>query len=265
MKLGNIFFWSKRNKSNSENKKAEEMIQTYIKYLPELRKVMREANAEQDADTNGKLLGQMYDFYEDAMTNTNAQIMTWEGGVTINSSGAVVNSDKRIEATPLAVLEELERVPIPFTCEKLDEKIQMFKDKSTLTNQRYSKAQLEGFTKRLENRKKYKDEVEFYAQFPNTMDENIDKLLDKYKLVMKTTDLFVPSFPQEAVDVMKKYSEVTKRITGEKPVFYVIAEEKDFKKKFKKLDPILLAQSPFGFYWQILGAWDKEMLLLHEL
>ena len=23
--------------------------------------------------------------------------------------------------------------------------------------------------------------------------------------------------------------------------------------------------SSFGFYWQILGAWDKEMLLLSEL
>ena len=38
-----------------------------------------------------------------------------------------------------------------------------------------------------------------------------------------------------------------------------------FRKAYEKRDPILLAQSPFGFYWQILGAWDKEMLLLGEL
>lgn len=50
-----------------------------------------------------------------------------------------------------------------------------------------------------------------------------------------------------------------------KPVFYVIAEESDFKEKDKKRDPILLAQSPFGVYYDILGAWDKEMLLLSEL
>ena len=69
----------------------------------------------------------------------------------------------------------------------------------------------------------------------------------------------------EAVNVMKKYTEVTKKMSGESPVFYVIAEAKDFIKKQEKLDPILLVQSPFGFYWQILGAWDKEMLLLSEL
>jgi uncharacterized lipoprotein len=47
--------------------------------------------------------------------------------------------------------------------------------------------------------------------------------------------------------------------------FYVIAEEKSFKSAAEKRDPILLVQSPFGFYWQILGAWDKEMILLSEL
>ena len=50
-----------------------------------------------------------------------------------------------------------------------------------------------------------------------------------------------------------------------KPVFYVIAEPDKFRKAYEKRDPILLVQSPFGFYWQILGAWDKEMILLSEL
>ncbi len=44
-----------------------------------------------------------------------------------------------------------------------------------------------------------------------------------------------------------------------------IADKKDFEKKDKRRDPILLAQSPFGHFWQILGAWDKEMLFLEEL
>jgi len=33
----------------------------------------------------------------------------------------------------------------------------------------------------------------------------------------------------------------------------------------EKRDPILLAQSPFGFYYNILGAWEKEMVYLPEL
>lgn len=101
--------------------------------------------------------------------------------------------------------------------------------------------------------------------FPVTNDEKIDDLLSKYKLVMKKSDLFVPTFPKAAIDIMTEYSETVKKFTDEAPVFYVIAEQKDFEKKYKRLDPILLVQSQFGFYWQILGAWDKEMLLLSEL
>jgi hypothetical protein len=140
------------------------------------------------------------------------------------------------------------------------------KDKSNmLMHQRYAKAQIDGLCKRLENRKKYRDNVSFFSSYPNTTDEKIDDLLKKYKLVMRTSDLFIPTFPKEAIDIMKEYTKITKDISCEEPVYYVIAEEKDFKKKNEKLDPILLVQSPFGFYWQILGAWDKEMLLLSEL
>ncbi len=82
---------------------------------------------------------------------------------------------------------------------------------------------------------------------------------------MKTSDIFVPEFPDDAIKIMKSYTDKMALICNKKPVFYVIAEEKDFQKKYEKRDPILLVQSPFGFYWQILGAWDKEMLLLSEL
>jgi hypothetical protein len=64
---------------------------------------------------------------------------------------------------------------------------------------------------------------------------------------------------------MKKYTNNMKKLCQKKPVFYVIAEPDKFKKAYEKRDPILLVQSPFGFYWQILGAWDKEMILLSEL
>ena len=53
-----------------------------------------------------------------------------------------------------------------------------------------------------------------------------------------------------------------------KPIFYLIAEAKDFKQKKEmrqKRDPILLVQAPFGFYWQILGAWGPELRFLEEL
>ena len=82
---------------------------------------------------------------------------------------------------------------------------------------------------------------------------------------MKTSDIFIPEFPDEAIKAMTDYTEKMEAVCGKKPVFYVIAEHDKFKEAFKKRDPILLVQSPFGFFWQIIGAWDKEMILLSEL
>lgn len=262
LKTKGLFFWRKNKKSESE--KAEEMLQLYIKYVPQLRKIMNEGQSMQ---TDGEIVGQMYDYYQNAQENTGMSRFDFDNNtVTVNANGAILPpKDGRIVATPLSVMGELETVPTPFTLENLDEKIATLNDKSKMLNQRYAKAQIIGLRKRLENRKKYRDEVEFYSGFPNTTDDKIDTLLEKYKLEINTSDLFIPTFPKEAIDIMKKYTEVTKKITGETPVYYVIAEHKDFVKKREKLDPILLAQSPFGFYWQILGAWDKEMLLLSEL
>jgi len=117
----------------------------------------------------------------------------------------------------------------------------------------------------LGNRKKYLEHKEFFDNYQNTTDEKIKILLGKYDLVMKTSDIFIPEFPDEAIAIMKEYTEKMETICEKKPIFYVIAEPEDFKKADEKRDPILLVQSPFGFYWQILGAWDKEMLLLSEL
>ena len=82
---------------------------------------------------------------------------------------------------------------------------------------------------------------------------------------MKSTDLFIPTFPTEAIEIMDKYEKKVNELCNKRPVFYVIAENEMFKKEFQRNDPILLVQSPFGVYWQILGAWDKEILLLEEL
>lgn len=257
-KLRGFFF------GKTEIEKADEMLQLYMKHLPKLKKLMNEGNIFAPEEEIEK---QLYDFFQNYGGTVIENDAPWnQGPLTFDTNGSIaIPFDKRETAKPIDVLNQLDIIPTPFTVENIDGKIKLFKDKSTLTNQRYTRDQIEGFISRLENRKKYREHYSFFNKFPNTNDEKIDALLAKYKLVMKKSHLFVPTFPQDAIDIMKEYSEAVKKITSEKPVFYVIAEEKDFNKKEKKLDPILLVQSPFGFYWQILGAWDKEMLLLHEL
>jgi len=184
---------------------------------------------------------------------------------TFGGDGTVVAPPKKIKIKPIDVLKELETVPTPFSLALVEDKIDILKEKEKLIVQQYAKREVSALIERLENRKKYQEHKEFFDQFLNTTEEKIDNILEKYELVMKTSDIFVPEFPTEAIKVMKDYTEKLEAICAKKPVFYVIAEEKDFKKAYEKRDPILLVQSPFGFYWQILGAWDKEMLILSEL
>lgn len=179
--------------------------------------------------------------------------------------GSEDSKPQKIAIKPIEVLDQLERVPTHWTLTNLDDKISVLEYKSKLITQEYSKREVQALIERLKNRKKYAKFKSFFEQFDNTTDEKIDKLLQKYDLEMHTSDLFVPEFPDEAVAVMKSYTQQMKKLCKKKPVFYVIAEPSDFKKKYEKRDPILLVQSPFGFYWQILGAWDTEMILLSEL
>lgn len=199
-------------------------------------------------------------------------------GNSIMVSGAIVglNDSNREESEntseptkiaikPIDVLDQLETIPTPWTLSNLQDKIDVLKYKSELIVQHYAKREVDALIERLENRKKWEDHKAFFNEFQNTTDEKIDLLLDKYDLVMNTSDLFVPEFPDDAIAVMKAYTEEMQKVCGKKPVFYVIAEPDKFRKAYERRDPILLAQSPFGFYWQILGAWDKEMILLSEL
>lgn len=229
---------------------------------PAILEIIKE---NQKKPTLGEYAGRLYDFYLGYKSEMADEL---EGFNSSNGIDFTANENKnRIEKKPVDVMHELQTVPTPFntTDEYLQNKIDSLSDKSKLVNHRFTKQQIEGLQKRLENRKKYPDHYNFFGQFPNTTDEKIDELLSKYKLVIKPSHLFVPTFPNEAIEIMKEYTKITLEVSGEEPVFYVIAEEKDFQSKDEKLDPILLVQSPFGFYWQILGAWDKEMLLLSEL
>ena len=171
----------------------------------------------------------------------------------------------KIKIKPIDVLNQLETVPTPFNLNNLDDKIAVLRDKEDMIRNQWAKREITGLIERFENRKKFEEFRVFFDRFQNTTDEKIAILLEKYALEMHPSDIFIPEFPDEAITIIKEYTEQTEKLCGKKPVFFVIAEEHLFQKAYGKRDPILLAQSPFGFYWQILGAWDKEMLLLGEL
>jgi hypothetical protein len=153
----------------------------------------------------------------------------------------------------------------------VDAQLENFRDKLALVkseeyDMRRGVTELDSIVTRLENRKKYAEHREFFEGFAYTTSSKIDALLAEQKhLQMGQVAQFVADMPKEATDAMKNYNAECQKLCGKLAVFYIIADKKDFQKSNKRRDPILLAQSPFAHSWQILGAWDEEMMFLEQL
>lgn len=131
---------------------------------------------------------------------------------------------------------------------------------------KYGRDEIESIIERLENRKKIDQAKDILEKYPHTSTLLLNKVLKENKhLKFEKASKFVPDFPKEAIEAMHEYNNFCKKLCGKETVFYVVAQEKDFQEVSNRRDPILLAESPFGFFWQILGAWDEEMVYLDEL
>jgi hypothetical protein len=130
----------------------------------------------------------------------------------------------------------------------------------------YGRQEVESMIERLTNRKLYEKNKKFFEEYPYTTNDAIREVLANHKkLEAITVDSMVPDLPADAIQAIKDYQTTTQGLCGKHPVFYLIREKAEQASVARKRDPILLAQSPFGFFWQILGAWDKEVVLLEEL
>ena len=155
--------------------------------------------------------------------------------------------------------------------EYVDSQLQQFKDKLNLIkiasfDMSRGTNEIASVIVRLENRKQYDKFNTFFDNYAYTTTERINSVIKNHSnLKLGQIEQFIADMPKEAVDAMKQYTKKTEELCKKKPVFYIIADKKDFRDTDKRRDPILLAQSPFGHFWQILGAWDAEMLFLEEL
>ena len=192
----------------------------------------------------------------------------WNGGMQLTETSAEGSSNssrppQKISIKPIDILDQVEMPPRVLDLTNLDDKIDVMKRKAEFVKNHYSKREMKGLVECLENRKKY-DHI-FFGRYSTTTIDHINTLCAKYDLCIREVDLFIPELPTEAVVSMEEYEKKVMEITGKKGIYYVIATASDFKDAYGRRDPILLAQSPFGFYYDILGAWDKEMLILSEL
>lgn len=208
------------------------------------------------------------------------QVATWSGDTSSNDSksndskSSVKTKKPKAEITPKRLFQlkalndpgfELKTDPA-----YVDEQIQTFKDKLALykdKNSDYRGAnEIQSILIRLANRKNYPKNKKVFEDFPYTTTEKVDRLVKQHDhLKLGEVSQFLADMPKDATQAMKQYTEATQALCGKKPIFYIIAKKKDFERTQGRRDPILLAQSPFAHVWQILGAWDEEMLLIEEL
>lgn len=153
----------------------------------------------------------------------------------------------------------------------IDKQITDFKEKLNLISaeeydMRNGIKEISSIKTRMENRKKYPEFKDFFDQFAYTTSSKIEDVVKKHDyLRLGQIAQFIADMPSDAIQTMKDYSKKTQELCGKDAVYYIIADKKDFEKSNSRRDPILLAQSPFGHFWQILGAWDKEMVFLEQL
>ena len=211
----------------------------------------------------------------------NAENLAISGGAPL--PGQIISNVTRVPVRPVEVLDELKVPPTNWSLQGLDQKIEMLKKKSAHIIQRYAKQEVDGLIHCLECRKKFNEKItvdiltkdgvgqqevvarKYFEKYDTTSDAKVQEVIGKHHLQMGDPDLFIPELPDDAIQSMDEFTSAVKAVSGKKPRYYIIAQPADFQKKAEGRDPILIGQSPFGFFYYIIGAWDAEMLYLPEL
>ena len=131
---------------------------------------------------------------------------------------------------------------------------------------KYAFQEMQSMVMRLENRRRYDEFKGGFDVWPYTTNEAISAVLSAHThLKAENCAAMIPDLPKDAIKQIEAYNKLTNDLCGRRTNFYLISEKAKANDVQRRRDPILLAQSPFGFFWQILGAWDREVVFLEEL
>lgn len=191
-------------------------------------------------------------------------IRGWESSITVDgvpfNPTSEQKQDLREAKDPIEVLHLLE-APIKFANKDLDTSIDQIKKRiKFLDKTSFDSSNEQQVLAMLKARKKYPKYAHLFS-WKTTVKSKIEDLTKKYKLKHDSLDRYIKGLPERAITEMQNFSELNDKVTDYESSFSIIAPDSDFKSK----DPILLAKSPFGEYYYILCAWDKEVSIVEEL
>jgi len=177
-------------------------------------------------------------------------------------------TDTRIEKKPIEIFEELYSEIPSFN---YDEKI--LKDQIKLVGERirvlskHTRGNLNDERKTIQYLKArllFKKYGHLFI-WKTTNETMIQKLVSTYKVQKVNFESYIKVVPNDALNDMEKFAEAYYNVVdikNAKPIFELIV---DYQGKEHRRDPILLAQSPFGRWYYVLGAWDKEVEIVEEI
>ena len=175
--------------------------------------------------------------------------------------------DERIEKKPVEVFKEI-LVDIPqINLNDLDKQIKTIKQRVEVLKDHVGQLNFSDEERALmflEARKGYNKYGKHFA-WKTTTEELTRKLCSTYKLRRVPIDGYYRTIPTEGIEEIKKFAYLWEKVLDPddyKPKFSLIID--DGGKETKK-DPILLATSPFGNWYYVLGAWDKEVEYVDDL
>lgn len=216
---------------------------------------------------SGQAIYQAHVDYSTPQVSTTAWIV-YNSNTTNNtldqSSGSMIHEDGdgRIVKKPVEVYKEIiSDIPV-MNLYDLDKQISVIQRRMDVLDEQGIKCSDELVALRfLKARKKY-NKYKSKFTWAITTDAKIKELLAKYKLTTSNLQPNYKNIPMEAIDEIEKFADAFECVDEGKPEFQLIM---DVGGKEQKKDPILLAGSPFGKYYYILGAWDKEVEYVDDL
>ncbi len=182
----------------------------------------------------------------------------------VSGGSSSKEKDKRIVKKPVEIYEQIISEEPKINLNNLDGQIKLVKERMKVLQQHTRNVDLKhekiaiGFLKARKKYLKYKDEFKWAI----TNKDMIDKLCKKYKVKKVSFGNYYRNIPKEGVDEIKKFGEALQNVSNNDPLFELIIDDGG---KEEKKDPILLATSPFGNWYYLLGAWDKEILIIDDL
>lgn len=180
---------------------------------------------------------------------------------------------ERKQVKPIEVFSEIKKEDVIISFDNLDEKIKAVSERLKVLSEHLSEEHLKDEYATLfylKNRQKYIN-GKYDFEWAMTTQEVIDDLCKRYKLKVVALKQYYTLVPKGGIMEMKRYTEQYKKLVGDVPIFELIIKDddtqsdEDKQQRKKNRDPILLANSPFGNFFFVLGAWDDEVEVVDEI